>query len=120
MPEEKKKRKLFISCPMRGKTEDEIFSARAKLRKIAEAYEDEELEVIHNYNPEFTRINSVDALGQSIAAMAEADVYIGVDNCPADKFPGACIENAVVRLYPEVIKKHYLVDYKTVFGKDAY
>ncbi len=108
-------KKLFISCPMRGKTEDEIFAARAKLKKIAEAYEGQELEVIHSYNPEFKVLNRLDAVGKSISYMAGADVFIGVD-CDADKYPGACLEIAAARLYPDVIKNHYVVNYNTVFG----
>lgn len=111
----KKMKKLFISCPMRGKTEDEIFAARAKLKKIAEAYAGEELEVIHSYNPEFKVLNRLDAVGKSISYMAEADVFIGVD-CSAEKYPGACLEIAAARMYNDVIPTHYVVDYATVFG----
>lgn len=41
--------KLFISCPMRGRTEEQIRKSMERMHKIAEAIFDEELEVIPTY-----------------------------------------------------------------------
>ena len=39
-------KKLFVSVPMEGRTEEEIKTSIQKMKKIAEAYEREELELI--------------------------------------------------------------------------
>lgn len=107
-------KKLFISCPMRGKTESEIFEARAKLKRIAEAYEGEELEVITSYNPEYAVMNRIDALGKSISYMAQADIFIGVV-VDTQKYPGAFIEDMVAEKYHI---PRYFVDYTDIFDYD--
>ena len=69
-------KKLFISCPMRGKTEEEIKETRGKMHKIAELIVGEPLEVIDSYFkldvPETAR-ESVYYLGESIKKLSEAD-----------------------------------------------
>ena len=42
-------KKLFVSVPMRGRTKDEIRASIDKMKKIAEIYEDQELELIDTY-----------------------------------------------------------------------
>ena len=42
-------KKLFVSVPMKGGTEKEIKASIQKMKKIAEAYEGEELELIDSY-----------------------------------------------------------------------
>lgn len=39
-------KKLFVSVPMKGRTEEEIKASIQKMKKIAEIYEGEELELI--------------------------------------------------------------------------
>ena len=54
-------KKLFISCPMKGRTEEQIRDSRNKMHKIAEAVFGEELEVIDSYikkHPEAMKITS--------------------------------------------------------------
>lgn len=41
--------KLFISCPMRGRTEEQIRKSMEQMRKIAEAIFDEKFEVIDTW-----------------------------------------------------------------------
>lgn len=75
-------KKLFISCPMKGRTEENIRSSMDRLHKIAEAFFDQELEVIPSYiehKPPVDNNQSVWYLGESIKKMAEADYFIGVD-----------------------------------------
>ena len=42
-------KKLFVSVPMKGRTEEEIKASIQKMKKIAEIYEGEELELIDSY-----------------------------------------------------------------------
>ena len=42
-------KKLFVSVPMKGRTEKEIKESIQKMKKIAEIYEGEELELIDSY-----------------------------------------------------------------------
>lgn len=68
-------KKLFISQPMRGKTDAEILATREKAIKSAEDFLGEEVEVIDS----FFQNAPVDAkplwyLGESIKLLAEADV----------------------------------------------
>ena len=93
-------KKLFISCPMRGRTEDSIKSSMERMHKIAEAYFDQELEVIQSYIPDTaptTGNRRVWYLGESIKMMAEADYFIGIQY--EDAFAGCNIEVSVARGY---------------------
>ena len=95
------KKKLFISCPMAGRSEENIRKTREKMHKIAEIVFEEELEVIDSYIPEYTtdkaKNKSVCYLGLSIQRMSEADCYIGVYG--KDELRGCAIENQVAREY---------------------
>ena len=64
--------KLFISCPMRGRTEEQIRKSMERMHKIAEAIFDEELEVIPTYFEGTPPENANDRLwylGKSIEKM---------------------------------------------------
>ena len=76
-------KKLFVSVPMRGRTEEEIRDSIEKMKKIAEIYEGEELELIDTYINEVPQNvkQSIWCLGESIKMLSEADVFIGIDNC---------------------------------------
>ena len=76
------KKKLFISCPMKGRTEEKIRNSINRMHKIAEIVFDQELEVIPSYIPN----NAPDAcirpvwyLGESIKKLSEADYFKGCD-----------------------------------------
>ena len=102
-------KKLFASVPMRGRTEEEIRESFAKMKRIAEAYEGEELELIDTWiaedPPEGVRENAVWYLGKSLELLSTADVYIGVGTY--GYVPGCCVEEEVAQLYKI---KHYHVD----------
>lgn len=73
-------KKLFISQPMRGKTDEEILAVREKALKSAEKQVDEPVEVIDS----FFQSAPVDAkplwyLGESLKLLAEADVAYFAD-----------------------------------------
>lgn len=76
-------KKLFVSVPMNGRTEKEIKASIQKMKKIAEAYEGEELELIDSYiegNPPKNNHQSVWYLGKSLEKLSEADIFIGIDD----------------------------------------
>ncbi len=75
-------KKLFVSVPMKGRTEEEIKTSIQKMKKIAEAYEREELELIDSYienSPPQNNNQAVWYLGESLKKLAQADVFIGID-----------------------------------------
>ena len=75
-------KKLFVSVPIKGRTEEEIKASIQKMKKIAEIYEGEELELIDSYiedNPPKDSKEAVWYLGESLKKLAQADVFIGID-----------------------------------------
>ena len=91
---EKKMKKLFISQPMRGKTDEEILAVREKAIKSAEKQIGEPVEVIDS----FFQSAPVDAkplwyLGESLKLLAEADVAYfakGWDEARGCKIENTC------------------------------
>ena len=75
-------KKLFVSVPMKGRTEEEIKTSIQKMKKIAEAYEREELELIDSYiedSPPQNNNQAIWYLGESLKKLAQADVFIGIE-----------------------------------------
>ena len=67
--------KLFISQPMRGKTDEEIIATREKAMRMAERRIGEHVEVIDSFIKEAPpNAKPLWYLGESIKLMAEADV----------------------------------------------
>lgn len=115
-------KKLFVSIPMKGRTEEEIKASIQKMKKIAEIYEGEELELIDSYideEPPEKCNRCVWYLAESIKMLAEADVFIGIHECY--DWNGCGVENAVAEKYD--IKKYsvsagYVIDdYASVYRK---
>lgn len=76
-------KKLFVSVPMKGRTEEEIKASIQKMKTIAEAYEGEQLELIDSYIEDNAPKNAnppVWYLGKSLEKLSEADIFIGIDN----------------------------------------
>ena len=102
-------KKLFISCPMKGRTEENIRKSMDKMHKMAEIIFEQELEVIPSYiedNPPENARQGVWYLGKSILLMSKADFFIGVEcsdsfNCIewSNLFKGCDIENRVANSY---------------------
>ena len=93
-------KKLFVSVPMKGRTEVEIRASIEKMKKIAEIYEGEELELIDSYiedNPPKDNNQAIWYLGESLKKLATADVFIGISN--SWDWNGCEIENDVARRY---------------------
>ena len=80
--EGEKMKKLFISVPMKGRTEANIKKSIEKMHKVAEIAFDQPLEVINSYieenAPEQTNA-PIWYLGKSIELLSQADYFIGVD-----------------------------------------
>lgn len=94
------KKKLFISCPMKGRTEENIKKSMEQMHRIAEIVFDQELEVIPTYiedNPPKNSNQAIWYLGKSIQLLSEADFFIGIEY--SDFFKGCDIENRVASFY---------------------
>lgn len=93
-------KKLFVSTPMNGFTDKAIVANRIKMKKIAEAYEGEELDLIDSFiqeKPPEDCYWSVWYLGKSLEKLAEADIFIGIDDTSGWK--GCEIEALVASRY---------------------
>lgn len=93
------KHKLFISCPMSGRSENDIRKSFEKMQKIAEAYTGEILGLVNPYEPKVcsSDADAISCLADSIKLMANADYFIGIDE--DWRFRGAEIEKNVARSY---------------------
>lgn len=93
-------KKLFVSVPMKGRTEEEIKASIQKMKKIAEIYEGEELELIDSYiedNPPKDSKEAVWYLGESLKKLAQADVFIGI--CESYDWNSCQIERETAERY---------------------
>ena len=93
-------KKLFVSVPMKGRTDKEISESIMKMLRIAEAYEGEKLELINSWvdeDPPAECNRSVWYLGKSIEKLAEADIFIGMED--SIHYPGCMIEKQVAANY---------------------
>lgn len=107
-------KKLFVSMPMKGRTEEEIKKSIQKMKKIAEIYEGEELELIDSYiedNPPKNNNEAVWYLGESLKKLAQADVFIGI----AENYDwsGCYIERETAERYgikAYIIPARYVID----------
>lgn len=74
-------KKLFISVPMRGRTEEAIRKSIVKMHNAAEAIIGEKLKLVESYSPDnepFSKHEDVLMLGGAIQKMADADYVIGI------------------------------------------
>lgn len=115
-------KKLFVSVPMKGRTEEEIKASIQKMKKIAEIYEDEELELIDSYIEDNAPKDSKEAvwyLGESLKKLAQADVFIGIDE--AYDWNGCYIERDTAQRYgikTYMASARYVIDdYSTLVQK---
>ena len=115
-------KKLFVSVPMKGRTEEEIRKTIDKMKKIAEIYEGEELELIDSYiedNPPKNNNEAVWYLGESLKKLAQADVFIGI--CESYDWRGCQIERETAEKYgirAYAIPVRYVIDdYNSLLNK---
>lgn len=93
-------KKLFISCPMKGRTEENIKNSMARMHRIAELIFDQKLEPIDTYIPDEAPegVNrGVWYLGESIKRMAAADYFIGIGY--SEVFKGCQAEFEIANAY---------------------
>ena len=94
-------KRLFVSVPMKGRTDEAIRKSIREMKKIAEIALGEELSLSDSYMegtvPETTN-QSIWYLGKSIEALANADYFIGIDAWD-DRWNGCVIEREIARRY---------------------
>ena len=72
-------KKLFISCPVKGRKIEDVIKTRKKMHAIAEIIFDQELEVIDSVQAkEIMDGDTFDSLVHHITCMKDADYFIGV------------------------------------------
>ena len=109
-------KKLFVSVPMKGRTEEEIRKSIEKMKAIAEAYEEEPLELIQSYDPAYVpsaKNEAIAHLGKSLEKLADADLLITIGDTYEAR--GCYIESEtayrygikVIKIDPECIIKNY-------------
>ena len=115
-------KKLFVSVPMKGRTEEEIKASIQKMKKIAEIYEGEELELIDSYiedNPPKDNNEAVWYLGERLKKLAQADIFMGI--CERYDWKGCFIERETAEKYDikaYMIPVRYVIDdYDALFRK---
>lgn len=103
-------KKLFISQPMRGKTNEEILLTRAKAVESARNHLGEEVEVIDSFFQNApVGTDPLWYLAQSIARLANADVaYFAKD---WEKYRGCKIENLCALEYGITVIEDYRDEY---------
>lgn len=93
-------KKLFVSVPMKGRSDKEIARSIEKMLRIAEVYEGEKLELINSWvdeEPLMSCNKAVWYLGKSFEKLAEADIFIGISEACAHS--GCWLEAEAARLY---------------------
>lgn len=93
-------KKIIVSVPMKGRTEEEIKASIQKMKKIAEIYEGEELELIDSYiedNPPKDSKEAIWYLGESLKKLAQADVFAGI--CESYDWNSCQIERETAERY---------------------
>lgn len=76
------KKKLFISCPMKDRTKENINRSMERMHKLAEIIFDQELEVIPTWIDEEPPADCVNPgvwyLGKSLELLSQADYFIAM------------------------------------------
>jgi hypothetical protein len=97
-------KKLFISQPMKGLTNEEIVETRKKATEyISSVYPDNDIIVIDSYKPQsstdYNAVSAVNLLGNAISMMASANIVYFAPGWKDSK--GCQIENEVARRWLE-------------------
>jgi hypothetical protein len=76
MRREFKMKKVFISQPMRGKSDEEILTERKKLEELAaRSAQGEDITILDSFFKDFDG-NALAFLGKSISLLSEADIAV--------------------------------------------
>ena len=88
-------KKVFISQPMRGKSDEEILTERERLEtKVRERFPDDEVVILRSFFKDFDG-SRLQFLSRSIGVLAEADAAIfgeGWENASGCKVEHLCCE----------------------------
>ncbi len=91
-------KKLFISQPMRGKTNEEILAVREKAVRIAERHLEEKVEVIDSFFKDApVDVNPLWYLAKSLELLSTADIAYFAEGW--DDYRGCRIENTCAHEY---------------------
>lgn len=90
-------KKLFVSCPIKGRTFENVCTSIKKMHQIAEIVFDEELEVINSAWANELKESNISDLARHIADMGKADYFIGIEF--EDHWKTCCIESYVAQKY---------------------
>lgn len=71
-------KKVFISCPMRGRTDEAIKKSMEQMHRIAEIYMGEPLEPIGSFREGAYENNPLECLGEGVKLMQGADYFVGI------------------------------------------
>lgn len=96
-------KKLFISCPMKNRSEKDIRYTMDALHERAEKAFKQKLEVIDSYiedNPPKDSKQAIWYLGECIKKLSEADYFVGIDmDTSPINYDGCEIEKEVAMRY---------------------
>lgn len=89
-------KKIFISVPMRGRTEENIRKSIEKMRDCTKILLEDDVTIVNEYKPmtepsEDVPVNwRLQKLGESISLMSLADMVVTVNGCW--DYPGCSVE----------------------------
>lgn len=110
-------KKLFVSCPMNGRTKEQILKSMKIGRRIAELYFDEEELLVTNtlvYKkpPEYIKNERIWYLSKSLEFLAEADYCVVANVYPyGDRFESCKMEETIIN---EIGIPKYKVDLRAI------
>lgn len=91
-------KKIFISQPFKGRTEEEVFEERGRLQKMVEEVYGEPVEVIDQYHQTASKgAGRFYYLSQDLLMMGEADLIVFSRNWHTAK--GCMVEHELARVY---------------------
>lgn len=94
-------KKIFISQPMRDKTQEQIVNARNEAVAIIREKYNDDVTILESYKPEFKDLPPIACLGESLKIMAEADVVVFIGDWTSAR--GCEIEHEVADKYGKTI-----------------
>ena len=106
-------KRLFISQPMSGLSDETILETRKKaVEYISSVYPDNEIVVIDSFKPqgetEYNAVSAVNLLGQALSNMAGAEIIYFVPGWKESR--GCQIENEVARRWLEEVGVELIED----------
>ncbi|MDR1020840.1 MAG: hypothetical protein LBL73_08780 [Synergistaceae bacterium] len=93
-------KKVFVSQPMRGKTDEEILAERKRLETMVKDAFGDDAEILDSFFKDFDG-NALQFLGKSIGVLAEADGAVfgaGWENARGCRIEHACCEEYGIKV----------------------